>query len=353
MFKRKTVLVVGAGASHEYGLPVGNDLKIRIAQTVGSLNDPIPSGRNPSNFFWAVQDANVDVQQYTLAARHMKGGVMHASSIDRYLRVHDKDQYVQKLGKLAIVDRILAAERGSSLMLDTEGQLNLPDISAKVRIQYGGAKPDWLGELFISLQEDVTRDTIAEMFNNLTIVSFNYDRCIEHYIFHALRSFANIGEGQAAEAMTNLTVIHPYGSVGRMPWDLLADQSKPASMFGGEPSARELLLLADEIKTFSEPPPEVALMHERIEEAKQIIFLGFSFLDQNMELLTPFGRTSIDSATGTAFGESEVFRSRARGALVRLVNGRGNEITQGLIRSGLSEITCGQFMRDFALELRD
>lgn len=82
-------------------------------------------------------------------------------------------------------------------------------------IRHAAGGPDWLSELFIQIQEDVQFENIDSIFQNITIISFNYDRCIEHYLFNVLRSFADISAADSSEIMKKLEIFHPYGRVGR------------------------------------------------------------------------------------------------------------------------------------------
>jgi hypothetical protein len=39
MFKKPTVLIIGAGASHEFNMPLGGELMMRVASAVTALHD--------------------------------------------------------------------------------------------------------------------------------------------------------------------------------------------------------------------------------------------------------------------------------------------------------------------------
>ena len=68
-----------------------------------------------------------------------------------------------------------------------------------------------------------------DIFKHLTIVNFNYDRCVEHFLFHAMQAWSLKDEREIAELMKGLNIYHPYGSVGDLPW-----QSGDGIEFGGE-----------------------------------------------------------------------------------------------------------------------
>ena len=107
-----------------------------------------------------------------------------------------------------------------------------------------------------------------------------------------------------------MEIYHPYGMVGSLPWG-----SRPTYMeFGGEPSTQHLVSLAEQIKTFTEGTnPEASDIMEirrQVETADTLIFLGFAYHRQNLELLerptdSKNNREGEIKFYGTAFGISE------------------------------------------------
>jgi hypothetical protein len=52
------------------------------------------------------------------------------------------------------------------------------------------------------LQERIVVNlNLEDIFKHLTIVNFNYDRCIEHFLFHAIQAWSLKGEREIAELM--------------------------------------------------------------------------------------------------------------------------------------------------------
>jgi len=58
-------------------------------------------------------------------------------------------------------------------------------------------------------------DDLASMFDNISIICFNYDRCIEHYLYSALVAHYGITKPAAAKIMGKLRIHHPYGVISR------------------------------------------------------------------------------------------------------------------------------------------
>jgi hypothetical protein len=89
--------------------------------------------------------------------------------------------------------------------------------------------------------------------------------------------------------MRHLEIYHPYGTVGRLPWEKRAGL-EPVD-FGAQPSTDQLLKLAGGIRTFTEGTAddrgENMFARTNMLTANMVLFLGFAFHDLNMDLLTP------------------------------------------------------------------
>jgi hypothetical protein len=143
----------------------------------------------------------------------------------------------------------------------------------------------------------------------VSIISFNYDRCIEHYLFHTLQIYYGISKDEAATALTHLEIFHPYGTVGILPWQ----SSTGGIEFGGVPKTTELIEVANQIRTFTEGIDEtksnILSIQEIVLNAQRIAFLGFAFHPLNLELLYSgrgniFSYDCLESIHATAYGIS-------------------------------------------------
>jgi hypothetical protein len=108
MFKRKTLFILGAGASAEVDLPVGTQL----AKIIASMLDVRRGG--PENMTGEMLLGQLydryplPKNGYHRAAMLISDGVRLASSIDDFLDRHTGNEEVQRVGKAAIVKSILA-----------------------------------------------------------------------------------------------------------------------------------------------------------------------------------------------------------------------------------------------------
>jgi hypothetical protein len=131
-------------------------------------------------------------------------------------------------------------------------------------------------------------------------VVFNYDRCIEHFLYHAIQTVYRVKAEDAAATLRHLRIFHPYGTVGSLPWQ--TDSAGPTIEFGGEVDAHQLNALRQGIRTYSEKLGEykgLAPIREAVLAANVVVFLGFAFHPDNMALLTP--EDQRNAADTTAF----------------------------------------------------
>jgi hypothetical protein len=116
--------------------------------------------------------------------------------------------------------------------------------------------------------------------------------------------------------MSTLDITHPYGQVGKLPWQCAAIGR--GIEFGERLHGEALLNVSDEIKTFTEQAhDEAEKQHwqKLIQECEQLVFLGFGFHRQNIELLSlssgPTNTPEIYATTyKTSGADQDVFRKR-------------------------------------------
>ncbi len=368
MFSTKTVFVIGAGCSREYGLPMGEGLKtILIGYLRGLVSRRSRSHYSDSLVFMGRDEEDgqfsdaFDVlsqrkwAEYKSVVERMIEGIDHASSIDRYLDFNRDEPKIVEIGKLAIARAILSAEAHSSLMLNSSGTLDTGKIKENAgKVHPKGHELHWLGELFSRMMDGgVERSNPATAFENVEFVCFNYDRCIEHYLFNALRAFGRYDRDEAAQALKSLRIVHPYGQVGRLEWQ---PGDEAMAVFGADmPNSHELIELSKRIRTFTEQADGkvVETAHAMLRGAGQVIFLGFSFLKQNMELLTLEGRARTSQVYGTGFRESDQNVEVAKNYIRRMLKGAGQEPWTGKIDLPNHDLmTAGGFMAHYGNLLR-
>lgn len=281
--RKSLVFVVGAGASYEVKLPLGSELKKHIAELLDIRYDfKRISGDSLINqaFLLLVRDGQRDsISPYLNASWRIRDAMPQAISIDNFVDAHRSDPLIAQCGKLAIVRSILLAESKSLLTIDPNNSYN--------RMNFQAVGKTWFNSFFQLLTENCQQTDLPKRFSQAAVICFNYDRCIQHYLFNALQNYYGMSPQEATLMLTELEFHHPYGMVGNLPWSGGGD----SIAFGANPSAQQLVALASQIKTFTEGSNErtsdIVRVREILDTADRIAFLGFAFHRLNVELLFP------------------------------------------------------------------
>ncbi len=304
MYKTKTLFIVGAGASSEANLPVGSQLRHRISEILNIKLERF--GGMISGDFKILEALRAevgknssisDINELLRECSHIVGSLKLSSSIDEYLETHQDNSHAVLCGKLAIVRAILAAERESLLR---------PDDPVEPQIRYDLIDQTWYSKLFMALVSGVTVRNIEHIFENVSFVVFNYDRCLEYFLERSLKNYFRISDDTARSLVNQANIVHPYGSVGKLSWQTGASTGTSAS-FGADPIVSILLDTSSMIKTYSEQVAEVSTISNIKEltfQTETIVFLGFAFHRQNMSLLKPDGVCKTTKVFGTRRGIS-------------------------------------------------
>jgi len=268
MITKRTTLIVGAGASHEYGLPLGLVLKKSI---MGALDFTAPVPGDPQ----LIQALQLELPQVAgslaEAGTEFSRRAFAYNSIDDALHAFSHDEKIVEIGKMAIASQILAGERNSKLAdRGGEGVARISRIAG------------WLSRFFSLAVGGLKRTEIEGAFSNVKIINFNYDRCIEYYLYNAIVA-SGVSEETAKKTVVDLDsnrMIRPYGSLGPLPW-----QGKGGTDFGFY--NRNIHLLSRNLRTFTETLDNnvTAGISTFLETSDVVIFLGFGFAPPNMRIM--------------------------------------------------------------------
>jgi len=272
-------------------LPLGKE----IAESIGKkmdirfegFNTPIGEG-DYQIYAHLTNNLNKNAREFQNAAWLIRDGIGFAQSIDDFLDQHRSNVYVNLYGKAAIAKTILEAEQNSKLYFNPFKGVEMFDVSPIANT--------WFVKFMYMLGRGVPKENVREIFDNVAFIVFNYDRCVEHFLTHALRKLYRIEQDEAASIVADLHIIHPYGVV-------------PDNIPFGNTGA-DYVRVADQIKTYTEQLGAgeiIAAIAAEIQRAQRIVYLGFAYHSQNMNLLRPGDekRGSPRPVYGTAFGMSD------------------------------------------------
>ena len=298
---KKFVFVLGAGASVDFKLPIGSELtgQIRKALWFDRAGPGYTGGDELLRS--AFLESQAAYPDWMSAARLIASAMPLAPSIDNFVDVHKSNPTIAFCAKAAITRCILKAEQNSTIYISESNFYNVFDFDQNIR--------SWHTLFFRILTINCSLKELSARLSNIAIVSFNYDRCIEHFLFHAIKSYYNISDSECTQILNSLEIYHPYGKVGELP--NLSDHD--LVQYGADVPPERLLMLSKQIRTFTESinkeSSDILRIREVVSGAMNLVFLGFAFHSLNVDLLFPSPypeyRNSMRRIFATALGSSE------------------------------------------------
>jgi len=298
LFTKKIVFVIGAGASRDYNFPLGSELKDQISRAVrfrfqhGSM---LVNGSQEllDHIRRHIKDPNSQskmqrVDEYTRAANKLANAAPLFVSIDEALHFVSDLKEAVDVGKLAIIESILRAERASTLAFNkANGRPELPD--------------GWIAEVLSMALAGLQRKDLATCFASVTFVNFNYDRAIEQYLYWALQERTGATADEALAIVTSLDMLRPYGSIGQF-----SPKIDSEFAFGADCYFDPFTRLAT-LGTYTDRTPmhDQARMAAALQSAELVVFLGFGYHPSNMNVISQPGPKGKAQVIGTALGIHE------------------------------------------------
>lgn len=280
MITTPMVLIIGAGASVDYGFPLGSGL---VTEIVSGL---APGNKNTLRV--SLRRAGFEEGDLNEFRRRLIGS--DPLSIDAFLEGAEPE--VVAIGRAAIATIVLGREH----LCKERGVL----ISRRLEEDH------WLRYVWNEMRERSTPETFTK--NQISFVTFNYDRTIEYYFENVLQDAFDLPHQAASELVHSLHIVHLHGH--------------PSTEFGDyfDPQPGALVLRAAEgIRVIHDrvaaDDPNFALAHEWMKQASQVCFVGFGYHPVNIERLQvaqhlPSGRPIMGSTY--EMGEAQVDTAKLR-----------------------------------------
>ncbi len=351
MFKRTTAIIVGAGASVDLGFPSGDGLKQIIAnlleldagQAFGFKRLAVQRVLQAEQHKSPVQ-FKVFVEEMRRAAASINRALPAAASIDNLIHTL-QDEYVEKLAKLAIAISILDAESSSAFWKQSQLMHGLQTGGSHrtINIRTDKMLNTWYYPLARLLFTDVKKRNLKDVFNNVTFIVFNYDRCLEQFLYEVIQDSFDVDGATAAAVLELANFIHPYGSLGPLEWQINAQGEHLAL---GHVEGVNYWNIVRNLLTFTETVESNTgrQIKTAMGEAYAHLYVGFGFLGQNVELLRPQGNRRAGLAIATAFGFSETDTSEVG----RIMSSLGREMG---VATGVERVKCREMFDNRRLEL--
>jgi len=336
---KKITFVVGAGASREVGLPIGSELVNDIASRL-TING-YSSGHGDPVIIDVISEYKQGMKgNYFKAAKHICDAMPQVISIDNFIDQHQGNEEIEFCGKLAIVRSILEAERNSLLWFDENK-------GRGEKINFTDIQDTWFNRLWKLMTENCKEKDLLKRFDSFSFIVFNYDRCIEHFLYNSLQNYYKLSPHDAAVIVNGLDIYHPYGTVGYLQWQNCSIGIK----FGGNTDSSVLAYLSEQIKTFTEgtdeDDSEIFAIRQCVKDAKNIVFLGFAFHPLNIQLLRPAisGREMQNTNVyATAYNVSNSNQLHSMGVLA-------NVIGVDIHKIKLADMACSELFDEYSSSL--
>ncbi len=250
MIEKPTVLILGAGASMEFNFPSGQDLLVRVCDELKGDQKEIlfEVGFSEEEIIGFCGDLERSGQ----------------TSVDAFLE--HRPEFME-VGKAALAMTLLPSENASLTPLFNAG--------ANHWYKY------LVNRLLGAFEEIET--------NKLSILTFNYDRSFEHYLFEVLKTRYGKSDEECAEKIGQLPIVHLYGQLGLLPWQkYYVESDEDPVPYGNAVNPQMLRRCAKGINIVHEDigdSPQFIDAHKLINAADRIYFLGFGYLPANVARL--------------------------------------------------------------------
>ena len=272
MINKRTVLVLGAGASVPFKFPSGLQLLDTICNTLSSKT---------SLEFKLISECTPEIRDIL----RFRDALSRSGqpSVDAFLE--HRTEFID-IGKTAIAAVLLPYERTAALF-EAKREQNCYH---------------YLLSLLSTPFADLNK-------NRLSIITFNYDRSFEQYLFTSLKNTYHITDQECVEKLASIPIIHVHGKLGSLPWEEnvrkeTAGSSNPPkksvpfdSFHNPDLTSHEdyewyrkiwIKLARDNIKIIhesSDEGTEFDQARQLLAGAERIYFLGFGYHETNLRRL--------------------------------------------------------------------
>jgi SIR2-like protein len=262
VINRRVVLILGAGASIPFGFPSG----------IGLYKEVLEQPRNSAEEK-LLNACGVTYERCELFKQNLRHS--GRTSVDAFLETRPD---LMRLGKPLMALALMKHEHLSALFAPEKKGEN------------------WYDYLF---ERMLTPDIDAFGANNVSFITYNYDRSLEMYLGTALEATYGASMEDIAKQLSRIRIIHLHGKMGNLPFE--GGQSRS---YSAELTEEDLKIGSGGIKIIHESidkEPQFEQAHEVLSEAQMICFLGFGYHETNISRLR-LSKLSESAFCGTTYG---------------------------------------------------
>jgi hypothetical protein len=259
MIEPQTVFILGAGASTPYGFPLGTKLRQEIVRDLSSQE------HKTFKLLRLCGHQSGQIKQF----RDDLHDAIH-DTIDDFLS--DRPTH-REIGSHAIAIHLMNCEDHTCLFKSPP------------------TKRNWYPYLFRLL--DFTKD--SQLLAG--IVTLNYDRSLEHYLFHTLSvSYEGNIKTIVKERLTKFPILHLHGTLGEY----------PLRPYHREAQLDEIKKAAENLRITTDPDLDSSMLYKAArnlcEKASTIVFLGFGYHMQVIKRLGLLDPSPPRKFLGSSYG---------------------------------------------------
>jgi len=285
------VLVVAAGASRELEIPTGGELLLEIISGINynqNYSSSNGEGRflDPVNQFFNMIGSNdmaVNIlcfeQELIPFREELRACAKNGKSLDAFLNQNGRSDILKKFGKFAIAYYIIGYE-------------------AKIKNEnLYGFRENWIRYFLEKHLQPVKKD-LRDGRVKIKIITFNYDRAIEHFLYYFLRYTPNPeipgfepakGTDESRSIVDRFAVIHVYSKLADLDWQnpgeetiRFGERNNDKGSLSAASSAIKLIAETGIGRVTEETKTQIKKV---MAEAEKIYCLGFGFDEDNMRIL--------------------------------------------------------------------
>lgn len=239
------VLVLGAGASFPYGFPLGQGLRDKALKP--------PASDLPQALAGIHDSLAMQLPEFQSELRSAR-----RRSVDAFLEARPE---FEALGKLVIAYHLMRIE-------------------SEEKLYAVNSEEDWYQYL---IEMMLTDGFEGFQHNKLAILTYNYDRSLEYYMFKMLKGCGR-SDAECRTAMQGIPILHLHGQLGLLPE--LTDEGR---RYENTIDSKRLQHAAKGIRIVHDDSLEnddvFTEAQTRLKQAHYVIFLGFGYLAKNVERL--------------------------------------------------------------------
>jgi len=291
MINEPTTLILGAGASSPYGLPLGRELFDKIIESLDSKSN-VYEHLSKSDYSPLQIDSFKDALKFS-----------GTSTIDQFLEYRKE---FRDIGKAAICLSLIPYENEEKL--------------------FNNDSKNW----YKILLDNMNAEEHLFEYNKINIITFNYDRSLEHFLYKSLQNKYGIDIYKAGEILRKINIVHVHGMLGKLPYldneiikyfwvrryDNLVDNHKYGvtdenkQYFREYKSTISYSVVRECVKNINtifdlNDTSVFNNIYDLLEDSKNIFFLGFGFNELNIKRLGIKKISKNKFIGGTSIGLSE------------------------------------------------